>query len=79
MATGTIKLLQARRGIGFITPDVVIGRSTLVFFRRADVADGGYDALAVGQRVRFAAGPDTHHPYRPGTDVTPARDESGPT
>jgi cold shock CspA family protein len=75
MATGTIKMLRADRGFGFVTPDEPLGRGADVYFLRASVADAGFDALAVGQRVCYAAGPDAGHPYRPALDISPL-DES---
>ena len=58
---GTITGLRDR-GFGFIAPDG--GTAGDLFFHRTAVADGGFDALRVEQRVSFEQGPDPRDPTR---------------
>ena len=71
MQTGTIKALEIERGYGFIMPDSATGRErgrerkVDVFFHRSAVAEDGYDALTIGQRVRYeraSSDPNQHRP-----------------
>ena len=61
--TGTVKSIEVERGTGSIAPDVGCAVEADTGFARTVVAEGRYDALHVGDRVRFDAEPD---PSRPG-------------
>jgi CspA family cold shock protein len=61
MATGKIKTLMNDRGFGFIQ---VEGGTEDLFFHSSSVAEGGYDALRVGQEVEFDVEPDPRNPRR---------------
>ncbi|KPF61854.1 cold-shock protein [alpha proteobacterium AAP81b] len=50
MATGAVKWFDARKGFGFITPD--LGPRD-VFVHMSAVADAGLDKLAPGERFEF--------------------------
>lgn len=50
MATGAVKWFDARKGFGFITPD--LGPRD-VFVHISAVADAGLDRLAPGERLEF--------------------------
>ena len=67
MATGTIVRLMADRGFGFIADDA----GGEVSFDEAAVEGGGYAALEVGQRVRFARRADPRGHRDAATGVGP--------
>ena len=60
--TGTVTSLRPG-GFGFIASDGC-GRPWHLLFRRAAVADGGFDRLREGQRVRFDQIPLPGNPGR---------------
>jgi cold shock CspA family protein len=60
--TGTVTSLRPG-GFGFIASDACTVPARL-FFRGADVADGGFDRLREGQRVRFDQIPLPGNPGR---------------
>ena len=64
--TGIITTLHAggqSDGYGYIAPDEGTRRWKLIF-RQAAVADGGFDRLRAGQRVRFDQEPIPGNPGR---------------
>lgn len=63
MTQGTIKSIRTEKGFGFISRDDAAGASDL-FFHHSAVADGGFDAMQVGQRVNFDEGADPRDPSR---------------
>jgi cold shock CspA family protein len=75
MQAGRIKSLEPERGFGFITPDSATGRErgrgrmVDVFFHRSVVEDDGYDALRVGQRVRYERKSDDPNQHRPPASI----------
>jgi cold shock CspA family protein len=74
MTTGRIASLR-EQGFGFITrDDATTGRD--LFFHRSGVADDGFHALRVGQRVRFEEEPDPRDAARQrAVQVAPLADE----
>lgn len=50
MATGAVKWFDARKGFGFITPD--LGPRD-VFVHMSAVAEAGFERLAPGDRLEF--------------------------
>ena len=58
MAQGTIKKLVSDRGFGFILPDGEAPTGKDLFFHRADVKGGSYDALREGQQVSYVVDVD---------------------
>jgi CspA family cold shock protein len=63
MASGSIKTIHDDRGFGFITPDESNDSDDL-FFHHSAVADGGFEALQIGQRVTYVEGTDPRNPNR---------------
>jgi cold shock protein len=63
MASGTIKSIRTEKGFGFIAPEGASSGNDL-FFHHSAVADGGFDAMHVGQQVSFDEGPDPRDPSR---------------
>lgn len=63
MGQGTIKSIRAEKGFGFITPDGGESGNDL-FFHHSAVENGGFDAMRIGQQVRYDEGPDPRDPSR---------------
>ncbi len=75
--TGTVISLRPG-GFGFLASDACTVPARL-FFRGADVADGGFDRLREGQRVRFDRVPLPGNPSRRcAVRVAPLPAESSP-